>query len=138
MNMRDFNIAVAALKALHASTGLQSPSSTSYEYFLRACSRLTQDSASQKAWTHRGFAACRQRGLVTPLVIRLVCSVLPEIIDELEKAPRFETMGDRKLSEGSRNVFVIPASWCSGIPAKHRSQKIELADRYADNGRLYY
>lgn len=135
-NMRAFNIAVGAFKALHSST--DRPNSATYEYFLRACSRLIPDGVSQTEWTHRVFLVCRQRGLVTPLIIRLVCCFLPEIIEELEKAPRFGTMGDRKLSGRPPNVYIIPASWCSATPAKDRRQRVEIGDGHSDPRRFYY
>jgi hypothetical protein len=135
-SLRNFNIAVAAFKALHSNDDEQSPNSNTYEYFLRACSRQLPAGDSQTTWTHRAFTLCRERGLVTPLLIKQVCCVLPGIVEELEKAPRFATMGDRKLSDGPHNLYVIPGSWCRAVSDKDRSKKVEVGDPHAISSRF--
>jgi len=135
-DMRGFKIAVAAFKALHQNNDQQNPNSTTYEYFLRACARLIPDGESQAMWTQRAFTECRQRGMVTPRIVRRVCDVLPEVVDELEKNPRFQTMGDREMSDGSRSSYDIPASWCHALPRKDRSRKVEIGEhRRTDRNR---
>ncbi len=131
-NRDEFELALSIFKVLHSEARLPDPNSATYEYFLQACSRLLPIGPVQTKLTQQAFKLCRQRGLVTPLIIRQIFSLIPEIKDELESlpVPSFTTMGDKIASSQQRDVDLIPESWCSGVPEKYRKRKVVLGECY--------
>jgi hypothetical protein len=124
----DFDLAVANFKTLHSTESTPSPNSATYEYFIQACTRLLPVGSVQTKLVQQAFTLCRQRGLVTPLIVRQTHSLIPALKEELEKSPgsSFSTMGDKMAAYEPREIDLIPQSWCSGIPEKYRKRKVDL------------
>lgn len=124
VGMEAFKIAVAALKALHSK---EMPNTTTYVYFIRACLRLLPEGPSQTTFIDRAFTLCQERGLVTPVIIRQVCCVLPYVVDDLEELPSVLTMGDEvRTTYSPQKLRVIPFAWRRHVPDQDQEEKVEL------------
>lgn len=124
----DFELALESFKTLHSEQGTLSPNSATYEYFIQACTTLLPVGSVQTKLVLQAFKLCQQRGLVSPLVVRQIYNIIPEVKDELEKLPAssFSTMGDKMSNFKQHSIDLIPLSWCSGVPEKYRKRKVEF------------
>jgi len=133
-NIREiFEIALDHFKALHTDDSLPKPNSSTYEFFIRACSRLLPPGNVQAKLASQAFRLCRDKGLVTPPTVKFIHCIAPDLLDGLETAhpSSFTTMGDKQAgrdvrSSRHRNMEIIPDAWCFAVPETRRKKQVEL------------
>jgi hypothetical protein len=130
----DFKVALSNFKALHSAPELPDVNSVTYEYFIRACERLLPVGDVQTKLAEQAFSLCRQKGLVTPQIIKQTHCFIPTIVDELEKvkASSFATMGDMAAgkTQSQQIELMLPESWCASVPERLRQRKVHLDSYY--------
>jgi hypothetical protein len=115
----NFDVAVQQFKVLHSDETSANPNSSTYEYFLQACSRLLPEGDTRDKLVEKAFELCRQRSLITPQVCKRV----------FQACPRFPALDELKPSRVDNDLVWIPESWCAKVP-KPKIRKVKLESPY--------